>query len=378
MVSGAPSKPANREFYLNIPETSQYLCDSLLDRSYVLSPKECILIQHPVPREVFASCHMDSALNHLVFPWLYKVIDPVLIEDAYSCRKGKGTSYGVMRLKHFMRSVSKNYTAPAYVLMMDISGYYISINRKMLLNDMLDTLERRRFMPCPNTSGMIYDDRFDFALMEWIIALILENDPLKDVIMRCSMKDYENFPRNKSMHNAQPGCGIILGDLVSQLLANFFLSLLDEYVKRVLKVLCYGRYVDDMAFVSNDPVMLREIAAAVEEFLRNFRSLKINTDKTRIIDIHDGVPFLGRIMYPFYDLPSERTVKAFRAAVWDIRCRIRDPRGFTMDEAWQMTSTIESYKGFMRGTQCGSLLRSTLNHPEIEYLGEVVGKRLAA
>ena len=58
-----------------------------------------------------------------------------IIEDSYSCRKGKGTLFGIKRLEHHIRSCSKNYFHLCYVLKMDIQGYFMNINRQRLLDD---------------------------------------------------------------------------------------------------------------------------------------------------------------------------------------------------------------------------------------------------
>jgi hypothetical protein len=55
------------------------------------------------------------------------------IADSYSCIKGRGTHYGINRLESFIRKESLNYTEKVYILKMDISGYFMNINREKLL-----------------------------------------------------------------------------------------------------------------------------------------------------------------------------------------------------------------------------------------------------
>ena len=47
------------------------------------------------------------------------------------------------------------------------------------------------------------------------------------------------------MFYAKPNCGLPIGNLTSQLFSNVYLNLLDQFIKRVLKIKHYGRYVDD-------------------------------------------------------------------------------------------------------------------------------------
>ena len=68
--------------------------------------------------------------------WVYNYISPfferLFINDAYSCRVGKGTSYGIKRVNHFIRSCSQNYSQDCYILKLDIKGYFMGIDRSLL------------------------------------------------------------------------------------------------------------------------------------------------------------------------------------------------------------------------------------------------------
>jgi RNA-directed DNA polymerase len=90
------------------------------------------------------------------------------------------------------------------------------------------------------------------------------------------------FPREKSIFSAPVGYGLPLGDLISQYLANFYLSPLDHYIKHSLKVRYYGRYMDDMIFFSRDRTLVDEWRLRVEIFVRDSLELTIHPAKTII------------------------------------------------------------------------------------------------
>jgi len=69
--------------------------------------------------------------------------------DLYSCRKGRGTHFGIQRMAGFLRQCSENYTKDCYVLKLDISGYFMSINKYLLwakLQAMLRSLSPLRYV----------------------------------------------------------------------------------------------------------------------------------------------------------------------------------------------------------------------------------------
>ena len=54
------------------------------------------------------------------------------------------------------------------------------------------------------------------------------------------------------MFYAKPNCGLLIGNLTSQLFSNVYLNLLDQFIKRILKIKHYGRYVDSSPSVFSD------------------------------------------------------------------------------------------------------------------------------
>lgn len=70
-----------------------------------------------------------------------------------------------------------------------------------------------------------------------------------------------------------------IGDLTSQLFSNIYLSLLDDYVKRVLRCKYYGRYVDDFYIVHESRCYLKEVIPWLQKFLKEELMLELHPDK---------------------------------------------------------------------------------------------------
>ena len=79
----------------------------------------CFIIEDSVKREIFAADFRDRVVHHLVYNYIMPIFERTFIADSYSCRKGKGTLYGVKRLdqlikrqlreKHYGRYVDDSY-----------------------------------------------------------------------------------------------------------------------------------------------------------------------------------------------------------------------------------------------------------------------------
>ena len=81
---------------------------SILNRRYKLLRSTAFISTKPVIREVFAAHFQDRVVHHLIFKYLSPVFERLFIEDSYSCRKGKGTLYGVNRMYDFIDECSEH------------------------------------------------------------------------------------------------------------------------------------------------------------------------------------------------------------------------------------------------------------------------------
>jgi len=111
---------------------------------YKISPSICFISFKPVQREIFAADFRDRIIHHLIYNYISPIFERLFINDSYSCRLGKGTSYGIKRLDHFIRSCSRNYFQDCYILKLDIKGYFMAMDRSILYQKVEKALSRFR------------------------------------------------------------------------------------------------------------------------------------------------------------------------------------------------------------------------------------------
>ena len=309
-------------------------------------------------REVFAPAFRDRVISHFIFNEISPLFERTFIYDSYSCRKNKGTLFGIKRAEHNIKSITNNYTKEAYGLSIDISGYFMSINREKLLSILTEQLEKFRYRK--NSSGKIWDDCIDYEMIYFLLGRILHRNPLEKIKMIGNKEDWSKLPKEKSLFNSPDGIGLIIGDLMSQLFSNIYLNPLDQYIKRELKVKHYGRYVDDAYLLHANKKYLISLIPKIEVFLKENLGLKLNKKKTHIFNLNYNFKFLGVCLKPYRCYVKNRTVKSFKRKINTIESNIY--KGNTSFENLKSyRSILNSYCGYFKKSKSWQILEASLN-----------------
>src|SRR5690554_7185803 len=120
------------------------LVNEIIERKYTPKPSICFVVSKPVKREIFAADFRDKVIHHFIFNYISPIFEKTFINDSYSCRKGKGTHYGINRIDHFIRSCSQNYNKDCYILKLDIKGYFMAMNKLLLFDKVKNELIRNK------------------------------------------------------------------------------------------------------------------------------------------------------------------------------------------------------------------------------------------
>ena len=136
------NKQGQLEFEVDYEKNLLALARDIWRRRYRPGRSVCFISNYPVKREIFAAGFRDRVVHHLLYDYVNPVFEPRFINDAYSCRLGKDTSYGIKRVDHFIRSCSENYQKDCYILKLDILGYFMSIDRGVLYKKIITTLQK--------------------------------------------------------------------------------------------------------------------------------------------------------------------------------------------------------------------------------------------
>ncbi|MDR3001557.1 MAG: hypothetical protein LBU89_09860, partial [Fibromonadaceae bacterium] len=92
------------KFERNLEAELLSLGKELETRTYELRPGICFINELPVKREIIAADFRDRVVHHFLYNRIYPILDKKFIYDSYSCRVGKGTSFGINRVRRFLKS----------------------------------------------------------------------------------------------------------------------------------------------------------------------------------------------------------------------------------------------------------------------------------
>ena len=255
------------EFEKNLNENIKLLREELLFHSYKPKPLKTFIIRDPKTRKISKSAFRDRIVHHALINIIEPIFDKTFIYDSCANRKGKGTSLAIERLTYFHRKITKSNNIQTYFLKADIKHYFQEVNHKILLN----MIERRIT---------------DYNIIS-LIKLILKN--------------YKNKEK-----------GMPLGNLTSQFFANVYLNELDYFVKHKLKAKYYIRYVDDFVILHKSKEQLEEWKEDINNFLRNRLKIELHKDKSKIILIDKGIPFLGFRNFYHYKILRKNKIRLLR------------------------------------------------------------------
>ena len=309
------------------------LRDEIMSGSYRPGRSVAFIVDKPVKREIFAADFRDRVVHHLVINKLNPLFEREFINDSYACRVGKGTLFGIHRLESFIRRCSLNDTTDCYVLKIDIKGFFMHIDTDILWQRLEKFIEDKYHEP-------------DKALISELCRVIVMNRSEENCVIKGKRSDWDGLPRDKSLFYSPAHCGLPIGNLSSQVFANFYLNTFDHFVKHFLGVKFYGRYVDDCVFVHPDRAYLVSLLPVLRGFLQAELSLELHPKKISLQHYSHGVPFLGAFILPGRTYVGKRIKGNWVSA-------IRRHNGVAADhvpdreETRQFVASMNSYLGVL-------------------------------
>jgi RNA-directed DNA polymerase len=288
-LPGKRKKKDVQEFQMRLMDNILSLHADLMNGTYRHGGYQAFKIADPKPRDIHKASVRDRLLHHAIYRQLYPFFDRTFIADTFSCRDGKGTHAAMDRFMIFAQRVSKNNTRTCWILKCDIRKFFASIEHRALL----EILEQ--YIP----------DQKILLLLQEII---------------------ESFSST-----GQPGIGLPLGNLTSQLFVNIYMNEFDQFVKHKLKAKYYIRYADDFVIVSSNRDWLEIILPEIRNFLWNRLHLSLHPDKVSIRTLASGEDFLGWVHFSDHRVLRTTTKKRM----------MRNLKGNPKE------GTIQSYRGLL-------------------------------
>jgi len=134
-------------------------------------------------------------------------------------------------------------------------------------------------------------------------------------VIKGRRSDWDGLPDSKSLFHSPEDCGLPIGNLTSQVFANFYMTPFDHYMKHALGLRYYGRYVDDLILVHSDKAVLLSLIPEISSFLSEKLGLTLHPDKVYLQHYSKGVKYLGCVIKPHRIYVADRTKGNFYRCV---------------------------------------------------------------
>jgi RNA-directed DNA polymerase len=302
--SGKSRKTDVQQFEMRLEENLLQLHHDLASGTYRHGSYSAFTICDPKERRIHKATVRDRVVHHAVFAALNPFYEWRFIAHSFSCRTGKGTHRAVDALDRMLRSVSGNGTKRCFALKCDVRRFFASVDHTILRSLL------RRHVP----------DDYVLALADEIIG---------------------SFPCNVPF--AERRVGVPIGNLTSQLFANVYMNVFDQFVKHELRLPHYVRYTDDFVVVSVDEDYLHRLVPVFQAFLRERLHLELHPRKVTIRKYLQGIDFLGYVLRPHHRVIRTKTKRRIRRI---LRARVEDVREGTRGEE-SLERSLESYRGVL-------------------------------
>ena len=286
---------------------------------------------------------------------ILQVIEPFLLAnmttDTYSAIPGKGIQPIVDDLRgHYKTKIvdgkKKSVWVPSilltdeentrYCYKIDLHHFYQSINHEVLKQK--------------------YRKVFKDPELLWVL------DEIADSINTATADDLIELSLSGEV-KVDPNTGIPIGNYMSQYSGNFYLSSFDHWVKEVLHVKHYYRYMDDVVIFASTKEELHKIHRRVTAYTRDYLHLSIKGNYQIFPTKVRGVDFVGYRFFGEYTLLRKSTAINFKRKMRACRKKMENNIPPTYSE-W---CSFNSYKGWLGNCDSYRLSKKYIE-PLIEYM----------
>jgi len=262
-VKGKRRKGAASRFLQSMEWELLALAGELKEQIYRPLPYRELQITDPKPRVVSAAAFRDRVVHHALYAEIEPLFEKAFVFDSYANRKGKGTHAALRRYRGFAQKFD-------FTLRCDVYRYFPAIDHAILKADLRKRVHCNRLW--------------------WLIELIIDHSNKQEPVDL-------HFDGDDLLTPVERRRGLPIGNLTSQFFGNVYLNPVDHFIKEVLRIKGYVRYVDDFALFSHSHKELVDVKRALIEFLAR-RRLKLHPQKSAIFQTNMPNQFLG------FELPN--------------------------------------------------------------------------
>ena len=331
----------------------EHICNikrRLDNRDFRFGRYNIFMITDPKARIVMAEELEDKIINNLIAEYiLVKVFEKKHTDSMCATRVGKGTAYAIKLLRKYINDI-KNEHDNFYVLKVDISKYFYRIDHDILKRILSEKIKDKAAI---NVLYRIIDTTNDNYVNENIQKL--KDNRIKYFTIH-NLKDKDKLIAEiNKIPLYEYNKGVALGNQTSQAFGLIYLYKFNHYLREFLDLKYVINYMDDFVIFHHDKEYLKYCLDEITKKLKDEYKLDINTNKTKIHNIKNGVEFLG---YRFCLKNGKVIAKVKNATKRKFKIRTKELK-LLYDNCLitkkEFNKFIASYKGILMNGNCNDL-----------------------
>lgn len=296
-IRGKRRNSEAQHFQDHLEDNVAAMREEILSGEVSVGKYEYFFIEDPKLRLICAASFRERVLHHAIMNVCHPIFERNLIETTYATRPEKGIYKAIDRAKAAM----KKYP---YVAKFDFRKYFDSISHEILKGKL----------------ARLFKDKTLLRIMDAII---------------------ESFSK-------MDGIGIPIGNLTSQYFANYYLSGMDHWVKEVLRVPEYLRYMDDFLIFSDSRIQLENYIEQIKRYAE--KRLQLTLKPVVVALAVEGIDFLGYRIYGHKIRLMQRSKQRFvrKSKVYG---ELLERKEWTEKDYYEHMTPLLSYamKGYSKG-----------------------------
>jgi RNA-directed DNA polymerase len=260
------------DFHLNATSNINLLQKQLVTNTYKSSPVKRVeidkldggtrLLGIPTVKDRV----VQQAVVNIIGPHFEKTFHP----SSYGYRPNRSQQQAVAKAERFMNRYNLNH-----VVDMDLSKCFDTLNHDLIIKSVAELISDSRVLN--------------------LIREFLESG----VVLGGEFTETE--------------IGSAQGGVISPLLSNIYLNYFDQKMKT--KSIRIVRFADDILIFAKDKQTAGNYKVVATKILEKELLLKVNEEKTKITSLHEGVEFLGFVIYEEWVAVQDKRFKRFKEKI---------------------------------------------------------------
>lgn len=347
------------EFELHWERNLVRLMNGLEDHTFTPSAYTFIATR-PRPREVFA-CEMAlRVVHHYIDMRIRPLLESEMTDRTFNNRVGYGAIEAVNCVISDIYDVSQGFTKDAWIIKMDLKGYFPNASQEIVFRQLSDLVERR------------YKGE-DKDLLQFMIMRSVFSYPTRHCYRKSALDKWKDIPDSKSLFKKPEGIGGAIGHLIWQNAMNYYLNDIDHWIigspiGNISSSLCgvseserfvdglglhYVRFVDDMLIVTDNKECT---LVQIQEIRRRLAALGCELHDKKFYCQHytKGVDFIGTHIKIDRVYVNDRVVRNMREAIHQFN------RCVSVKKLESFLSSINSYLGILKGRNAYAIMCNLL------------------